>query len=294
MLNEAMKLQVYEALTNRLKEPGVSGGSLAKVANVNDAYVSTIKNKKWDNHSNGVPVPDWVFTRLANALGLGEVVVELNGFADMLGVFEEARQHAESRIIDGATGSGKSYAAKYYLQRFPKQVYLVRCCSDMTERSFMMELGRVVLGRTSLKGLTREEVRREVCNRLGEQRKCLIIVDEAENLPLRSYGALKVIFDDLEGKVGMVLVGANNYFELLKRRANNLMGCFPQVYSRFKFGSLVLNKISEADVMAAARAYGLQDNRELVRELLQASDLREVFGLLKREQRLVNGPLMAQ
>lgn len=291
MTNE-YKEQIYQAML-AFFEDGNSAAELSKRSTVNAGYISSIRNKKWDDHA-GTPVPEWVFLKIGSTLQVNSNTVHLDNYLSVFSFLQECRENSEARIIDGAPGTGKSYTCKQYTIKHAKTTFMVTCAGDLNEKRFMIEMAKSVCGDLYSHNqwglMNRPALRREVTIKLANISNPLLIIDEAENLQDGSYGAIKAIYDELEGRCGFVLVGANDYTGMLEKKSSRWYdrSCVPQVYSRFRANPLKLQAISPDDVKKAIEAYGFSGNKEMYRSLLGSPDLRSLFNTLKRERRVMS------
>lgn len=291
MTNE-YKEQIFQAMQAFFEE-GNSAAELSKRSTVNAGYISSIRNRKWDDHA-GTPVPEWVFRKIGSTLQVNSNIVHLNNYLNIFGFLQECRENSEARIVDGAPGTGKSYTCKQYTLRHAQTTFMVTCAGDLNEKRFMIEMAKAVCGNIYSHNqwvlMNRPGLRREVTIKLANISNPLLIIDEAENLQDGSYGAIKAIYDELEGRCGFVLVGANDYIRTLEKKSSKWYdrSCVPQVYSRFRANPLKLESITSDDVKKAVDAYGFGEHRELYKSLLSAPDLRALFNTLKRERRVAD------
>ena len=152
----------------------------------------------------------------------------------------------------------------------------------MNPKAFIVELATLV-------GSEVTGDRRKI--RLGIERKIkamaspVILVDESENLRPATYGSIKALYDNLQHYCGMVLCGANNFMDGLRKKAMQGKGCFPQIYSRFSAEPVFLTTLTKEDVKMICKHNGIAD-KETVTEMYQrSSDFRELDRNIKRRKR---------
>jgi len=285
MINEE-KEQIALAVERFQQDKGVSNAELAKRSGINPAMVTHVKNRKFDDYSNGTAIPLSVFSALAKVVGLGVEVVETEGYRAMIAHLITLKEWSYAGVIDGSTGTGKTFAINDFQRQFPNATFKITAAADFTPKRFMQELG-------GLLGLniydTQYDLRGHIQKALSGMVKPIIIIDEAENLTDHNYSSIKAIYDAMEERCGIVLVGANNYWSNLqaKARRNRLRAhCFPQIVSRFRAHVLHVPTMSVKDVTVAANRFGIVDKGSITSLHQSSPDFRALFGKLRHDKRL--------
>lgn len=293
MLTEQFKATVANGLREYLeqhKEAGMSQNKVAKLCGVNAPYVGYIIDNKW----NAVPaqggaalgrISDAIFLKIHQALGLSSEFFETDNYLAVYATCMEAKVEHQWRIIDGLTGAGKSFAAGRFTRLNPRETFLIRCKNTMNAKEFMQAIARAV---GSSEVGTRHRICEGIAERLLTMSNPLLLIDETEALFKRTseggFGAIKDICDEVNGRVGIVLIGANNFLEQLTQRAANLRSCFPQLLSRFATAPVELSAVRRDDVELIAPAFGVTGKKELDRLFDGAGNFRELFGTLRKQQ----------
>ncbi|SHJ75164.1 DNA transposition protein, AAA+ family ATPase [Hymenobacter daecheongensis DSM 21074] len=292
-MTEDRKVQIARGLVKYIedhKDAGMSQNKVATVCGMSAATISHIIAGKW----NAVPaqggtrtttVTDAIFLKIEAALGLTADFFETDNYAAIFGACMDAKVRKEWRIIDGLTGAGKSFAVERFARTQPRETFLIRCKNTMNAKEFMQAIARAV---GACEVGTRHRICQSIADRLLTMTHPLLIIDESEALFKRTseggFGAIKDICDEVKGRVGIVLVGANDFLEQLRLRAMNLRSCFPQLVSRFATAPVALEVLSRADVELIAPAFGVQAKKEMDRLYDGAANFRELFDALRRQQ----------
>jgi DNA transposition AAA+ family ATPase len=272
-MTDTQKNAIVEQMRHKIETAGISQNRLATLAKVSGATVSNILQGKWD------VVADAMWRKIRQALGMGESAIDTSQFVSIMDTLVAAKIGAEARIIDGRTGLGKTAASKHFQANRPEETYLVRCSGDMTAKEFLAEIARAV---GADDGGTLAQIRQAISKKLSRDRMPIVILDEAENLRERAYVSLKALYDDLEGRAGIVLIGANDYLGWLQRQASRKRpGCFPQIYSRFKQGATSLGPMTKDDVVACLSAYGITDKATVNQMFSTCADYRDLFRAIR-------------
>lgn len=159
-----------------------------------------------------------------------EGVVPTEGFRMIQEVCAQCQEDAKFAVIQGNPGVGKTKALQLYTQEHDEVVYLR---VDVTTN--LKVLLEELVGREG-GGLTNAQLMREAKARMKGK---LLIVDEADLLPVRCLEALRAIWGD-GGWCGLVLAGTPK-LERLLRRGPHASENLAQLYSRVDFNVLVTN-----------------------------------------------------
>jgi DNA transposition AAA+ family ATPase len=263
----------------------MSRSELARKAQVNVAFMTHIVARKWDNYSNNASIKPAIFRAIAQQLGLDIDVFETNNYLAVIDACSSAKLNHEYRVISGEVGSGKTFALNDFARQYPKSTYLVRCSALMTVKEFLRQIARAcnVDVEASKVGLVDA-----IISKLRMEESPLLLIDEAENLKDIGYAAIKDLYDGLEGKAGILLVGANRYYDYLADRARRGTSgtqrtYFPQLFSRFRTEPIHLSRMTRDEVQTIVEAYGLGGKTE-VRQLHDGcNNFRELFAKVRRQ-----------
>lgn len=217
------------------------------------SYLSSMMNGVYTyrNSRSGetASIADKWFEKLAAAVGYKVnkeywPAVPTSQFKTIIAELKGAKEDARMRMIIGETGCGKSYAISRFLQNNPKGTYLITCSGQTCASSL---IGRLLMAlRMDCKGrndFLLDKVAAELRTQQLAGNKPLLILDEAENLRLPTFQAVKTIFDYLKGHCGIVLIGTNQLTDSLERLCKKNERGMPQFYSRFKSGERILHPI---------------------------------------------------
>jgi DNA transposition AAA+ family ATPase len=286
MLREQKELihsSLIEALGNKQTNKSIAIG-----AGISDAMVSLVRDpSKWDNYSNGNPIPDRIWIALQSYLKVGVTSIQTTQYLEIFHALTWAKVHSGVGIIDGRTGSSKTHTLGDFQLKYPHACYTIKCARDFTPKSFIFEIAKKIGADTNG---TQYDIRCNIIVSLAQEtgNKPILIFDEAECLSDRNYDVIKKIYDELENRVAIVLVGANKYWSWLKTRAKKLDNCgkcFPQIVSRFGANVTTLSDISYEDVKMVCEHFGVTQKEEVQRYWQTCEDYRPLFGQLKKKIR---------
>lgn len=184
----------------------------------------------------------------------------------MIAILEEAREHAYTRLIVGATGSGKSHAISLYAKKNPADVFHVKVGSEDTLNVLLDKVCHAV---KSPKRKHKSQKIRDISLTLKQLhsygKKPQLIFDESEYLKVSALCSIKEFYDYLDKYCSIVLIGTDQLTgQIHKLRRKDAKG-IPQLYRRIKFGirhlpsidksfKLFLKDISDKELITFLRA----------------------------------------
>lgn len=184
----------------------------------------------------------------------------------MIAILEEARQHAYTRLIIGATGSGKSHAIDLYVKKHPADVFCVKVGSEDTLNILLDKVSHALkVPVFKHKSMKIREISRALKALAAYGKKPQLIFDEAEYLKVSALCSIKEFYDYLDKYCSIVLIGTQQLIRQIdKLRKKDAKG-IPQLYRRIKFGirhlpaidrqfKLFLNEISDREVLKFLRS----------------------------------------
>lgn len=195
------------------------------------------------------PIPDKWFHKLADYIGYRInkdywPTVATSQFKTVIAELKGAKKEARIRMIIGDTGCGKSYSIERFRQNNPTGTYVITCSGQTCQKSLIRRILQV-LG-MDCKGdcdFLLDRISAEIRNRQLAGHEPVLILDEAENLRLPTFKAVKSIYDYLKGKCGIVLIGTDQLLDKLEKLSKRNNEGMPQFYDRFSSGERRLRPI---------------------------------------------------
>lgn len=257
-LTQIQKLeQIPTAIEAYLSENNTTQVALAKLAGIDKAYVNQIAK---GNESIGkANIADKYYEAIALAIGFKLEKTYWNhfntfNFKQSIITFENAREKKIRLGVDGDTGLGKSYAAGKYKQKFPSQVFLVKCSGIENSKEFAINLANEVgVTTTGTKGAIVKRVCEKIKN-LGNNP--VLIIDEFENSKAGNIPTVKTIADELEGHAAVIVIGIDVQKMLLKGAERRKNG-FIQTNRRWSFGWTNLDPSIGEDIVCICHELGI-------------------------------------
>jgi len=263
----AQKKLIVNQLNNWLEEgnPERSQAYLADQTGVNRSYISNVKNGQFVIKQNGrkdTEISNEIFYKIADGIGLSLVTdlhFDTESYIRGYRACQYAQQMARRVLMDGASGSGKTYLLEKYARENEKVLY-VKCTSRMKGK----DLINTIIELLNIKTTTRSDTGKlkEIASKVAK-RGFLIIIDEAESVSKDIYRVIKDLEDATYRICGMILCGMG-LTEELESGARRKAKLFPQLRRRFRANKLSLSNIStgvakDRAVKVACKHYGIED-----------------------------------
>ena len=193
-------------------------------------------------------------------------------------VMRDAHEAGEIAVIYGQAGLGKTQAVKNYCEKHG--AILIEANPSFTALVLMKKLAASVKLPTSG---TLNDLFEETAYRLGGSER-LIVVDEAENLPLRALEIIRRLHDDTG--CGLVLSGMPRLVANLRGKHGELV----QLHSRVAGALNLGDSLPDAELEQIARATLPEADDETIAELVKHSNgnTRRMSKLMRGSVRVAN------
>lgn len=259
-MNTTQKHEIKELVEREYSRLG-SMRNVAKKCDVSEATISQVINENWEL------ISDKMWTKIAKAVDWklsSWSMVNTTNHRVLQQVFEDAKEHQMFIGVAHGAGSGKTQSAKSYAAMNASQgVYYIQA-QEWARRRFLVQicqtLGIVTDGTT----LTGDELIQQLAQFFIDRSpsKPLLIIDEADKLKADALRVIIPIYNILEDKMGMVLMGTDNLERQIKIGVQYNKKGFDEIYSRIgrKFVNLI--GVTKKDVQSICQANGI-DEKEI-------------------------------
>ena len=257
-MTNLQKKKITEAIRSEINRYG----SAARVANkvgVSKATLSNMLNGKWEKISNEL----WqsVANRLNVRFDSWQVVAEITNTRMLTGVFNTARRNRMFIPVSYQAGSGKSQAAKLFVQTHPDEAIYYLNAREWGKREFLLNLMQT-LGLEPPKGVvTVDKLGEMVINFFVERtaQNPLLIIDEADKLKPSALRFLIHLFNYTEDRLGVVIMGTEHLEKEIKRGVRLAKKGYDEIDSRFGRNYIKLIGATRKDVEKICVANGITD-----------------------------------
>lgn len=188
-------------------------------------------------------------------------------------VMRDAHEAGDTVVIYGQAGLGKTQAVKNYCEKNPAAI-LIEANPSFTALVLMRKLAAAA--KVSTVG-SLNDLFESVSDRLRDSGR-LIVVDEAENLPLRALEIIRRLHDDTG--CGLVLSGMPRLVANLRGKHGELV----QLYSRVSVALNLGDSMPDEELEEIARAAMPEADDETIAELVKHSN-----GNTRRMSKLMRG-----
>lgn len=277
--------QLVRRINAWLAEPGRTGAELSRQTGIKDGTRSSILTGAY------VSSPTEFLQRMAdvidriderNQTALNDIPYTVTSVAARIDyACKRAHSDRDFGIFIGSVGVGKTTALRAYTRKTPSAV-LLEAYDGIDNTMFLQEL-IAATGAVQVKGTLAMQMSGLIKALKGTDR--VILVDEANWLPKRSFGALRRI-SDVSG-IGVVLVGTDELLPMV----NDDGGRFGQISSRIGFWPIHASVITEDDCAALVSSYFSQAMPEPVLKAFYScskGSARTLRNLLRNSCRYAN------
>ena len=301
-MTNLQKNQVIDAINREIKSLG-SASRVATKCGVSKATISNMLNRNWEKISTEL----WynVANRLNVKFDRWQLVPGITNTRIMTGVFNLAKQRSLFIPVSYPAGSGKTGAAKYYANLYAADYVYYINAREWARREYLLNLMQI-LGIEPPKGTpTVDKLGEMIINFFIERadKHPLLIVDEADKLKPSAMRFHIHLFNYLEDKMGLVIMGTEHLEKEIKRGVKLAKKGYDEIDSRFGRRYIRLNGATYQDVKKICNANGITDNtiqRQIFNEahpvekiietpegkqtLKVVEDLRRLKRIIQREQ----------
>lgn len=175
--------------------------------------------------------------------------------------FDDARRNKMYIGVSHDAGSGKTEASRQYAAAHRGQaVYLIRC-REWRRRNFLLHLCRTLGIETPRRYATADDLLELIVDffLVRADRHPLLIIDEADKLDAAALRVLIPLYNETEGRMGVVVMGTENLRRTIKNGVTYSKKGYDEIDSRFGRKYVTLYGATRADVNAICTANGIDD-----------------------------------
>lgn len=251
-------MTIAQELINYIKQTGISQGAVARGIGKSTAVVNQYLQNKYAGDIKAIDalVSAWLMKQRERARDVqSQLIYTYTPTACRIrDVLRLAHLEGETVVLFGQAGLGKTSGLKAYAAENPDSI-LIESDPTFTAKVLLASLA-VKLGAESTGSL--HQISEGVISKLAGSGR-IILVDEAENLPLRALECLRRIHD--RTGVGLVLAGMPRLLVNLRGRHGELKQLYSRVAFKLDLGdvlpddelkAIAIESIKELDAAAAA------------------------------------------
>lgn len=251
-------------------------GSQKKAANSLDGVSSATINKML-NGTDWETISEEMWRSVAQQTRTkseGWQLADTSVHREMTMLLTRAQQDALVAGVIGAAGSGKTETCREYADEH-RNVYHITCGEHWNRRTFVSKVLKAM--GANVAGYTINDMMEEVVDALSRADNPLLILDEADKLSDQVLYFFITLYNQLEGRCGIVLCGTQYLKARIARGVRLGKKGFEEILSRLGRRFFELAEIGEEDIALVCVANGIESDakiRKITKE--SESDLRRV------------------
>lgn len=251
-------------------------GSQKKAANSLDGVSSATINKML-NGTDWETISEEMWRSVAQQTRTkseGWQLADTSVHREMTMLLTRAQQDALVAGVIGAAGSGKTETCREYADEH-RNVYHITCGEHWNRRTFVSKVLKAM--GANVAGYTINDMMEEVVDALSRADNPLLILDEADKLSDQVLYFFITLYNQLEGRCGIVLCGTQYLKARIIRGVRLGKKGFEEILSRLGRRFFELAEIGEEDIALVCVANGIESDakiRKITKE--SESDLRRV------------------
>lgn len=251
-------------------------GSQKKAANSLDGVSSATINKML-NGTDWESISEEMWRSVAQQTRTkseGWQLADTSVHREMTMLLTRAQQDALVAGVVGAAGSGKTETCREYADEH-RNVYHITCGEHWNRRTFVSKVLKSM--GANVAGYTINDMMEEVVDALSRADNPLLILDEADKLSDQVLYFFITLYNQLEGRCGIVLCGTQYLKARIIRGVRLGKKGFEEILSRLGRRFFELAEIGEEDIALVCVANGIESDakiRKITKE--SESDLRRV------------------
>ena len=273
------KQKVIKALGELVERKGSQDKAAKSLKGVSSATISLILSGR------GEEVRERMWQNLATQLEIGNewVIADTLQTMQLRALLEDAQNESLVMSVVAPAGTGKTQTSKLY-ESENKEVYRLACSEFWTKNDFVDELLRS-LGESGL-GYTKRERMSKAIEALRRKNSPLIVFDEFDKLSDNVWFFFITLYNELEGKCGMVLLSTDSIEVRIKRGLRLNKRGYNEFWSRLGRKCVKLAGVGYEDIEAVCQANGVEDTA-LIEDIARdcEGDLRRVVRRIFSERR---------
>lgn len=241
---------------------GVSPATISKILSGTD--LGSISNEMWRS----------IAAQIGTKKDTEWKMAETSASEDLRFYLEEAKNESIVCAVVGAAGCGKSQTIQQFAKSH-KGVHLISCMDHWNRRVFVGKLLKS-LG-VSYTSTSISEMMEEVVDALNKMEAPIIVLDEADKLSDPLLYFFITLYNELEGRCGIVLCATAHLEKRILRGVRLGKKGYEEIFSRLGRKFIALSPIDDEDVALVCRENGVKSLRAIQEIISECEgDLRRV------------------
>lgn len=270
-LNQEQKSQIAALVENHVQSCNSQNEAVMALKNVSTATISQIRNGNWAS------ISDKMWISLAKQLGWEEGswnTVLITPAKELRAYLNDA---ANWNIVHGVVaeaGTGKTHIAREFAKENEHVFHLV-CNEFWNKKQFLSEI-LTTMGEDS-SGMNAYDMVNRIVQKILGMPNPLLILDEADKLNDGALYLFITLFNQLEGKCGIVMLSTDHLEKRIRKGIRLNKKGYKEINSRLGHKFITLEPIRQKDIEAVCHANGIENPIEVNRIVNDSfGDLRRV------------------
>ncbi|MDC9722402.1 MAG: ATP-binding protein [Urechidicola sp.] len=274
-MTNVQKNEVTLAVKNEISRIG-SAKKVSVKCGVSSATISQMINYNWKL----ISVEMW--HKVASGLHVsfsGWQIAQTTNFNMLYQVFNDAKDEKLFIAVSNRAGSGKSAITKVYSDSYNDRAVFTITAREWARKEFVQNLCQT-LGIERPKGLISIDKLSEKIVEFFEERQHLnplLIIDEADKLKSPAIRFLIPLYNRLEDKMGLVILGTDNLEKEIRAGVRLNRKGFDELDSRFGRRYIKLQGATKKDVVKICQANNIIDPTVQIAIFKEATPISKVI-----------------
>jgi DNA transposition AAA+ family ATPase len=252
MIKETHKTELQEAILEVLGG-GMSQNELASKMDISPATIIAIKKSDWEKLS------DKMLKKCRDYFGLDKWAIRNTKNLKLITqLCEDAIENQRCLAVAGYTGAGKTTALEYFVKQNSGAFYAL-AKSYHKPRTFLQAIQK---GMGISDGYSIAQIVDQITTKMINTDNCLLIIDDAGKLTSECMRLIQCIYDDTEGKAGIVLAGTEYLKTYIDAQAKANVRGFRELKRRISFWQ-GMKAISKAELINICKDYNIVDRNAI-------------------------------
>jgi energy-coupling factor transporter ATP-binding protein EcfA2 len=251
-MTHEQKLNLVDALEAYMVDHNFSQSDVSDATGVNAGYLINIRRKDFTFRSGEatVQLQDKYFYRIADFIDYETEKVfwptrQTKQLEEMWVKVKEAKENAETAVLIGETGCGKSYTIGLFKKKYPKDVFVVTVSNSDNQSDLLDKVLKALKIKTESRSKSvRLDLIAQRLKSLSEKgHEPVLVFDESEYMKQPALCVMKEMNDGLKNWASLVLLGTDELIDNLEALKKRKKPGIKQFCRRIKFRTLLLPAI---------------------------------------------------
>lgn len=271
-MTQQQKTEIQQLALQYVQQFSSQSKAAATLKGISEATLIQILKGRWDN------VSDEMFISLGKQVGYDAKGVwhleETLPFNNIITLLADAKEYGNVFAMIADSGSGKSATSEWYCTQ-KENAFVVSCAEYYNKKAFLQKMLEA-MGKDG-NGYTVTEMMDNIVEQVLRMKEPLFVFDEFDKLKEEVFLFFITLYNKLEDKCGIVLLGTEYLEKRIKRGVNLNKRGYSEIYSRIGRKCIHIPPTSRKEIAVICEANGCTD-QETISQIYNTceGDLRRV------------------